>query len=759
MNYLRKRWLAAVLTAAVLVPLLSLAFFSKDDTPQDIKNIETFARLYGYVKYFHPSDEASNIDWNLFAVYGVKQVEKAKNSRELKKILDRLFLPLAPTMEIYHTGEKKEFQKSRIIPPNTKNKKVIAWQHHGLGLSSMPNIYQSIRLNRKVKARSQSPIGNLMLSLPAKPYQGKEFIFKAAVKADSGKAQLWFRVDRLNRKVGFFDNMGDRPIQADQWKTYEIKGTIDEDANTINFWCFLLGDGEIYVDDFQLLVNEGGKWKSTELKNPGFEEDAEGQAPRHWYARGNGYDIKMTTATASTGKNSVLITAKLSEGPAVPLFHRSASTGEHIRKKLGSGLSCFIPLALYGTETQTYPAAPDGALGNLKRAVKNGIPQKLTAADPYVRKAGVVIAWNVFQHFYPYFDVVKVDWNKVFTETLVQAAADANEKDFLKTMQKMIAQLQDGHGNVYHPLLRDRAGFPFKVDWIEYQVVITVSQDKLFKRGDVILSIDGIDAEKALLEAETYISGSLQWKRVRSLGQFGWGPKDSTAVLKINRDGRVMEITASRSFNGQIKEFHRPCIEELAGNIFYVDLDNSRAEQEVSANIQKLANAKGVIFDARGYVKFGRQMVLSYLADKTLTSPMWNIPRVIYPDRQNFIFTASNWKVEPKKPRIKGKVVFLTGSGAISASETFMGMVEHYKLGEIVGRATAGTNGNVNIFDLPGGYRVFWTGMRVLKHDGSRHHLIGIRPTVPVKRTLKGIKEGRDECLDRALKLINPVVQ
>jgi C-terminal processing protease CtpA/Prc len=348
-----------------------------------------------------------------------------------------------------------------------------------------------------------------------------------------------------------------------------------------------------------------------------------------------------------------------------------------------------------------------------------------------------------------------VDWETVLTDTLLQTRTDSNDEEFLKTMQKMIAQLHDGHGNVYHSLLRNRAGFPFKVGWIENQVVITVSRDEQFKRGDVILSIDGTAAEKALPRAETYISGSPQWKRVRALEQFGWGLKDTTAALKIKRDGKVVEITATRSFNGRIKEFQRPCIEELAGNIFYVDLDNSRSEQEVTANIQKLANAKGVIFDARGYVKFGRQMVLSFLTDKTLTSPMWNIPRVIYPDRENFIFVASNWKVEPQKPRIKGKTVFLTGSGAISASETFMGMVEHYKLGEIVGRATAGTNGNVNFFSLPGGYRVLWTGMKVLKHDGSRHHLIGILPTVPVARTLKGVKEGRDECLDRAIQIID----
>jgi hypothetical protein len=46
--------------------------------------------------------------------------------------------------------------------------------------------------------------------------------------------------------------------------------------------------------------------------------------------------------------------------------------------------------------------------------------------------------------------------------------------------------------------------------------------------------------------------------------------------------------------------------------------------------------------------------------------------------------------------------------------------------------------------------------MKVLKHDGSQHHGIGIRPTVPASRTRKGVAEGKDEILLRAgLRLIS----
>jgi len=39
---------------------------------QRTKNIYAFARIYGYIKYFYPSDEAANTDWDVFSIYGLK---------------------------------------------------------------------------------------------------------------------------------------------------------------------------------------------------------------------------------------------------------------------------------------------------------------------------------------------------------------------------------------------------------------------------------------------------------------------------------------------------------------------------------------------------------------------------------------------------------------------------------------------------------------------------------------------------------------
>jgi C-terminal processing protease CtpA/Prc len=194
-------------------------------------------------------------------------------------------------------------------------------------------------------------------------------------------------------------------------------------------------------------------------------------------------------------------------------------------------------------------------------------------------------------------------------------------------------------------------------------------------------------------------------------------------------------------------------ITELEAGIFYVDLD--RVDQkEFDAAAPRLEKAKGIVFDMRGYPSQPGISSLAHLTDNAIHSARWNVPSAGGPDRTNVSWIESGWPVPPQKPYFAAKRAFLIDGRAISYAETVMGIVEHFKLGEIVGEPTAGTNGNVNPFRLPGGYTVSWTGMKVLKHDGSQHHGIGIRPTVPVSRTRKGVAEGKDEILLKGVEVV-----
>jgi C-terminal processing protease CtpA/Prc len=231
------------------------------------------------------------------------------------------------------------------------------------------------------------------------------------------------------------------------------------------------------------------------------------------------------------------------------------------------------------------------------------------------------------------------------------------------------------------------------------------------------------------------------------------GPQESRVMLAIeNGAGDVRRLELARGTADPVREPRPESVAELQPGVLYLDLERM-TDDDFRAALPRLTTARGLILDLRGYPRVS-PLPLAHLIDEPITCARWNIPVAFRPDRQGVTFRFSNWPVAPIAPRLRAPVVCLTGPGAISYAETFLGMVEHYRLAAIVGQSTAGTNGNVNRFTIPGGYSVSFTGMKVLKHDGSRHHGVGIQPTVPLMRTRGGARAERDELLEKALEMV-----
>jgi C-terminal processing protease CtpA/Prc len=73
----------------------------------------------------------------------------------------------------------------------------------------------------------------------------------------------------------------------------------------------------------------------------------------------------------------------------------------------------------------------------------------------------------------------------------------------------------------------------------------------------------------------------------------------------------------------------------------------------------------------------------------------------------------------------------------------------------VVGSTTAGADGNVSQFTLPGGINTMISGIGVYYPDGKETQRIGMIPDIVIKPTIKGIKQDRDELLEKARELIN----
>ncbi len=588
---------------------------SRDEQNLDMKvqNLESFARLYGYARWFHPSDEAQEIDWDKFAVLGIQKVENVKSSAELRDTLYQLFSPIVQELQIYETQKPEIFNPEILLSPDPKAKPV-AWQHYGVYLDDQSNIYKSIR-------------------------------------------------------------------------TYK-----------------------------------------------------------------SGIDTAM--------------------------FDHIPQIGEIIKEHIGRNLICVVPLTLLTNDTSTYPQTDRQALARLQSELDNTNINRYFF-NPQANLASVIITWNVLQHFFPYFDVIDTGWNEVLGETIKSTLTNKRKKDFFVTLSQMISKIDDGHGMV---LEEPMYLLPVRAEFIENKIVITASMDTTLKRGDIILEIDRKLVMDALDEKEKIISGSPQLRRYRALNILGGKLDTNNAIdmntfefannskenkpelsggtrLLIERDGKEQNIIVTNSREGSIvfnpindRKYLSETIVEIESGIYYINMSNC-SEKEFEQKKDILAKAKTVIYDQRGSSRLNFFRIVPYLIKEPVTSAWWNVPQTVYPDRKEVKFHLSNWSIEPKQPFFKSKSIIINDPSVVSAGETMMGIIDHYNLATTVGELTAGCNGNVNHINLPCGYTVRWTGMKVLKHDGSQLYLKGFEPDYPVNKTINAIREGRDEYLEKALEV------
>jgi len=554
----------------------------------EVHNIETFARLYGYARWFHPSDEAAEIDWYRMAVLGVRKVGNIKSTEELRDVLFSLFSPVVQGLQIYHTDEPKEFNQNTLLSPDP-NRKSVTWQHYGVYLNENSNIYKSMRT-----------------------------------------------------------------------------------------------------------------------------------------------------------KNS-------------KLFDQMPEFGKVTKESIGNSLTCVVPLTLQTNNAFTYPRTETSALVRLKSEIA-GI-YFYNEPDLILNLTSVILAWNVLQHFFPYFDVIDVDWNSMLGDMLEKTLTIERKADFWIALSKMIAQLEDGHGVVYGQQMYH---LPIRTELIENEIVITASNDAALKRGDIVKTMNGKPAMKVLEETEEIISGSPHLRRHRALNILGstLNSGEST-LLEIERDGGRQNVTLSNSYTGKSiffnpidsRNYMSDKIVEIESGIYYVNLALS-TESDFNRNINALANAKAVIYDCRGGAQLNFSIIAPYLTTYTsLTSTNWHIPQTIYPNRKEVAFDISNWFLPYKQPYFTSRSIIINVPSVVSSGETMMSIIDYYKLATTVGEPTAGCNGNVNYIDLPCGYTVMWTGMKVLKHDGSQLYLKGFQPDYPVNKTIQAIKDGRDEFVEKALEI------
>jgi C-terminal processing protease CtpA/Prc len=209
-----------------------------------------------------------------------------------------------------------------------------------------------------------------------------------------------------------------------------------------------------------------------------------------------------------------------------------------------------------------------------------------------------------------------------------------------------------------------------------------------------------------------------------------------------------------------VLERSTPVMQVLPSGFGYVDLARLQAG-EVDKMFDTIKNAPAVIFDMRGYPNGTAWPIAPRLSEKKnpvaalFSRPLLNATSLSDSDGLESANYSFSQKIPDRKGDVyKGKVVMLINEDAISQSEHTCLFFESATDVTFIGTPTAGANGDITLMVLPGNVQVSFTGHNVRHADGRQLQRVGIQPTIRVAPTIRGLIEGRDEILERAVKYL-----
>ena len=174
--------------------------------------------------------------------------------------------------------------------------------------------------------------------------------------------------------------------------------------------------------------------------------------------------------------------------------------------------------------------------------------------------------------------------------------------------------------------------------------------------------------------------------------------------------------------------------------------------EDVAKIRQSFIDTKGIVIDIRNYPSSHVPFKLgSYFVSKRTPFVIFTAGNINNPGE--FTFT-SPYVIPSTGKTYQGKLIVLVNEVAISNAE-FQAMA--FKAGNnttIIGSTTAGADGNVSGIMLPGGLRTAISGIGVYYPDGTQTQRVGIVPDIWVEPTIEGIRQGRDELLEKAIEII-----
>ncbi len=401
---------------------------------------------------------------------------------------------------------------------------------------------------------------------------------------------------------------------------------------------------------------------------------------------------------------------------------------------------------------------------------KNEKPYKsMKYPDTGFRLLALYRYWNIIQYYFPYKNLIEEDWKYELEAFIPRVIEARNETEYALTILELIGKVHDTHANIWggNKALKDYFGLNYsavKLSFIENEpVVVGYYDDKLGKEsgmqiGDQLTFINGHSVNEIVKNSLKWTPASNYSTQLRDISRNLLRTNDSTISIEFNRDDKKLKKMLKSYSTSEVNIYRNlqssdTCFRMIDKNIAYIN-NGSLKRDDIPEIWRELENTKGLIIDIRNYPSdFPIYDLSSHLLSKSTPFVKFTVGSIESPGLLTYLQPLSSGK--ENKDFYKGKVVILVNEKTQSSAEFHAMAYQTAPNTTIIGSTTAGADGNVSQFNLPGGLSTMISGIGVYYPDGTETQRIGIIPDIELEPTIQGIIEGKDELMLKAIEIIN----
>lgn len=381
--------------------------------------------------------------------------------------------------------------------------------------------------------------------------------------------------------------------------------------------------------------------------------------------------------------------------------------------------------------------------------------------DKKLRVLALFRYWNYVEYFFPYKYQMDKNWDDTLNYILPHIYAPDSERDFVMSMRELSIRLNDSHASTFNMKMMDYLGgekfMAFNVKIIDEKAVISrLANDSLAKIddvriGDIVTKFDGNTIAQIITDNEKYFQGSNKQAVLPNLGWAVFSGNTDEIEIEYSREGKIANKIIHRYFPKDIKRIPvtNPKWKLYDNNIGYVDLGKLEVD-DVNKMMEEFKNTSAIIFDVRNRPKETHRYINEYLNPEPKEISKIIVQDLSFPGR--YIWRKKIDKCGKINPDYyKGKVIALVNEITLSHAEYTVMSLQTAPNSTVIGSQTSGADGANYSFTIIKGFSSSFTSQGIFYPNKKETQRIGIVPNIIVKPTILGIKNGKDEVLDRAL--------